>query len=417
VNVSLIVQKYGGTSLSTPNKIRRVAKGILKRKTGGDAMVVVVSAMGNETDRLCGMAKRVSRSPPIRELDMLLTAGERISMALLAMAVQDLGGEAISFTGSQVGIITDSRHTNAKILEIRGDRIVEGLRQDKVVIVAGFQGVSREKEVTTLGRGGSDTTAVAIAASLGAEQCEILTDVDGVFAADPGVVARAKLIKQISYEEMIELASLGAGVVHPRAVEIAARAQLRLLVGSSSSRDHGTVIEEGIAMEKALVRAVTSDVHIGLLTMMDVPRSPGSLSQIVTTLTDRGVGLKFFFHGAGREKCDLSFIVVDADLKKSDEILSAISRRLGAKGLARRDDVASISVVGPGVGCSSEILRTLFDSLEKEGAHIEAVSTSELKVTCVIGQEVTKRAVNAAAKAFRLLDEKKKPPSRRRKKQ
>jgi aspartate kinase len=416
VNVSLVVQKYGGSSLSTPSKIRRVAKGILERKARGDAMVVVVSAMGNETDRLYGMAKRVSNSPPIRELDMLLTAGERISMALLAMAVEDLGGEAISFTGSQVGIITDSRHTNAKILEIRGQRIVEGLRQDKVVIVAGFQGVSREKEVTTLGRGGSDTTAVAIAASLGAEECEILTDVDGVFAADPAVVARAKLINQISYDEMIELSSLGAGVVHPRAVEIAARANLRLLVGSGGRGDYGTVIEEERTMEKPFVRAVTSDVHIGLLTMMDVPRSPGSLSQIVTTLTDRGVGLKFFFHGAGREKCDLSFIVADGDMKKSDEILSGISRRLGARGLARRDDVASVSVVGPGVGCSSEILRMLFDSLEKEGAHIEAVSTSELKVTCVIGQEVTKGAVNAVAKAFKLLEERKKPPSRRKKK-
>jgi aspartate kinase len=337
-------------------------------------------------------------------------------MALLAMAVEDLGGEAISFTGSQVGIITDSRHTNAKILEIKGDRMVEGLRQDKVVIVAGFQGVSREKEVTTLGRGGSDTTAVAIGVSLGAERCEILTDVEGVFAADPAVVPEAKLLEQISYEEMIELSSLGAGVLHPRAVEIAARADLKLFVGSSQSSDCGTVIQEGTAMEEPLVRAVSSDTHIGLLTMMDVPRSPGSLSQIVTTLTDRGVGLKFFFHGAGREKCDLSFIVADTDMKKSDEILSAISRRLGGRGLSRRDDVSSVSVVGPGVGSSSEILSKLFDSLEKEGAHVEAVSTSELKVTCVIGQEVTAKAVKAVAQAFKLLDRRKKPTSRRAKK-
>jgi len=416
VSVSLVVQKYGGTSLSTPAKIRRVARSILERKAAGDSVVVVVSAMGNETDRLYDMANRVSKVPPIRELDMLLTAGERISMALLAMAVEDLGGEAISFTGSQVGIITDSRHTNAKILEIKGDRIVEGLRQDKIVIVAGFQGVSREKEVTTLGRGGSDTTAVAIAASLGAEQCEILTDVNGVFAADPALVAGAKLIRQISYEEMIELSSLGAGVVHPRAVEIAARTNLKLVVGSSTSKVYGTIIQEGSGMEKPLVRAVTSDVNIGLLTMIDVPRSPGSLSQIVTTLTDRGVSLKFFFHGAGREKCDLSFIVSDKDMKKSDEILSAISRRLGAKGLARRDDVASVSVVGPGVGSSSDILRVLFDGLEKEGAHIEAVSTSELKVTCVIGQEARDRAVNAVAGAFKLLDARKKSTSPRKKK-
>lgn len=414
--MSLVVQKYGGSSLSTPGKIKAVAKGILKRKADGDAVVVVVSAMGKDTDRLYNLARRVSKSPPIRELDMLLTAGERISMALLAMAVEDLGGEAISFTGSQVGIITDSRHTDAKILEIKGDRIIEGLRQNRVVIVAGFQGVSREKEVTTLGRGGSDTTAVAIAASLGADQCEILTDVAGVFATDPAIVEEAKLLREISYEEMIELSSLGTGVLHPRAVEIAAKANVKLVVGSSRSRGYGTVIQEGKAMEKPLVRAVSSDLHIGLLTMIDVPRSPGSLSQIVTTLTERGVRLKFFFHGAGREKCDLSFIVVDEDLKKSDEILSAISRRLGAKGLTRRDDVSSISIVGPGVGSSSDILSRFFDSLEKEGAHIEAVSTSELKVTCVIGQEVTERAVNSVARTFKLLNEKGKPSSRPKKK-
>ncbi|MFQ5905302.1 MAG: aspartate kinase [bacterium] len=404
--MSLVVQKYGGTSLATPARIRAVARRIVDRKNKGNSTVVVVSAMGGDTDRLCSLARKVSHSPPIRELDMLLTAGERISMALLAMAVQDLGSEAISFTGSQVGIITDSRHTDAKILEIKGDRIVEGLRQDKVVIVAGFQGVSREKEVTTLGRGGSDTTAVAIAVSLGADQCEIFTDVDGIFAADPAVVANPKLLREISYDEMIELSSLGAGVLHPRAVEIAAKADLRLVVGSSRSKDYGTVVQEGEKMEKPFVRAVSSDVHIGLLTMMDVPRSPGSLSQMVTTLTDKGVHLKFFFHGAGREKCDLSFIVADEDLKKCDEILSAISRRLGAKGLARRDDVASISIVGPGVGSSSQTLCKFFDCLEKEGAHIEAVSTSEIKVTCVVGQEVVDRGVNGVARAFKLVEHK-----------
>jgi aspartate kinase len=411
--LGLVVQKYGGTSLATPAKIRSVARWIVERKEKGDSIVVVVSAMGRDTDRLYGLARKVSKSPPIRELDMLLTAGERISMALLAMAVGEAGSEAISLTGSQVGIITDSHHTDAKILEIRGERIKEGLRQEKVVIVAGFQGVSREKEVTTLGRGGSDTTAVAIAASLGAERCEIMTDVEGVFAADPAIVPRARLLGEISYDEMIELASLGADVLHPRAAEIAARADVELLVGSSQSRRCGTLIREGKKMEKPLVRAVTSETHIGLLTIIDVPRSPGSLSQIVTTLTDRGVHLKFFFHGAGREKCDLSFIVTDSDLKKSDEILSAIARRLGAKGLARRDDVASLSVVGPGVGSSSEILSKLFDCLEKEGAHIEAVSTSELKVTCVIGKDAVKKAVNRVAREFNLLGEE---PRQKRKK-
>lgn len=403
--MSLIVQKYGGTSLASPAEIRNVARRIVNRRKKGDSVVVVVSAMGKDTDRLYGLAKKVSKSPPMRELDMLLTAGERISMALLAMAVYDLGFEAISFTGSQVGIITDSRHTDAKILEIKGDRIVEGLRQNKVVIVAGFQGVSREKEVTTLGRGGSDTTAVAIAASLGADFCEIFTDVEGVFAADPAVVADAKLLKELSYDEMIELTSLGASVLHSRAVEIAAKANLKLVVRSSRTKNLGTTIREGKEMERALVKAVASDAHIGLLTMMDVPRSAGNLSQIVTTLTDKGVHLKFFFHGAGREKCDLSFIVAEEDMRTCDEILSALSRRLGAKGLTRRDDVASISVVGPGVGSSSATLAKMFDCLEKEGAHVEAVSTSELKVTCVVGQDVINKAVNGMAGAFKLLHE------------
>jgi aspartate kinase len=412
--LALIVQKYGGTSLGSPSKIRAVARRIVDRKKRGDSVVVVVSAMGDDTDRLLSLARQVSKSPPTREMDMLLTAGERISMALMAMAVNDLGYGAVSFTGSQVGIITDSRHTNAKILEIRGDRIVEGLRQDKVVIVAGFQGVSREKEVTTLGRGGSDTTAVALAASLGADLCEICTDVDGVYAADPSVVPGARLLGEISYDEMIELASLGAGVLHPRAVEIAAKMNLKLVVSSSRAREGGTIVQEGRKMEKALVRAVTSDANIGLLTMIDVPRSPGSLSQIVTTLTDKGVHLKFFFHGAGRERCDLSFIVAHEDLKRTDEILSAISRRLGAKGLTRRDDVASISIVGPGVGSSSDTLCTLFDCLEKERAHIEAVSTSELKVTCVIGKERVNGAVGRVAKTFGLVDEsKRRAPSRK----
>ena len=414
--MGLVVQKYGGTSLASPAKIKSVARRIVDRREKGDSVVVVVSAMGKDTDRLYGLARRVSKSPSTRELDMLLTAGERISMALLAMAVHDLGFEAISFTGSQVGIITDSRHTDAKILEIKGDRIVEGLRQDKVVIVAGFQGVSKEKEVTTLGRGGSDTTAVAIAASLGADFCEIFTDVEGVFAADPALVANARLLEEVSYDEMIELTSLGASVLHPRAVEIAAKANLKLVVSSSRTKNFGTIIREGKKMERALVKAVTSDVHIGLLTMMDVPRSAGSLSQTVTTLTDKGVRLKFFFHGAGREKCDMSFIVADEDIKACDEILSAISRRLGAKGLTRRDDVASISIVGPGVGSSSDTLAKMFDCLEKEGAHVEAVSTSELKVTCVVGEDVIDKAVNGMARVFRLLDEKdqKSPSSPRR---
>ncbi|TET45891.1 aspartate kinase [candidate division TA06 bacterium] len=415
--MGLIVQKYGGTSLASPAKIKSVAKRIVDRREKGDSVIVVVSAMGRDTDRLYGLARRISKSPPTRELDMLLTAGERISMALLAMAVHDLGYEAISFTGSQVGIITDSRHTDAKILEIKGDRIVEGLRQDKVVIVAGFQGVSKEKEVTTLGRGGSDTTAVAIAASLGADLCEIFTDVEGVFAADPAVVAGAKLLEEVSYDEMIELASLGASVLHPRAVEIAAKTNLKLVVSSSRAKNLGTIIREGKKMERALVKAVTSDVHIGLLTMMDVPRSPGSMSQIVTTLTDNGVHLKFFFHGAGRERCDLSFIVADEDIKTCDEILSAISRRLGGKGLTRRDDVASVSIVGPGVGSSNDTLTKMFDCLETEGAHVEAVSTSELKVTCVIGQDVVDKAVNGMARVFKLLDkdsQKSSSPSKKR---
>ena len=406
----IIVQKYGGTSLANPERIKAVARRVVREKRSGKDVVVVVSAMGEDTDKLLYLASQVSSSPERRELDMLLTAGERISMALLAMAIHDLGYEAVSFTGSQVGIITDTRHTRAKILEVRGDRIRSALRKGEIVIVAGFQGVSPEKEVTTLGRGGSDITAVALSARLKAKRCEIFTDVDGVYTADPRIAPKARRLREIPYEEMMELSRNGFKVLHPEAVEIAAKNRIELWVRHSLKERKGTLIREStrpLASRprdlKYLVRGIASDESIALLTLSQVPRNVHGLSQIVTILAEEGLPVKFFYHSAGDKKTvDLSFLVSEEDTKESLHILEKASKRLKAKGVRVRQDVGSISIVGGGVGSSSLLLSRIFDHLASLGIHMETVSTSETKVTCIIPKKFLRKAVNALVKEFGL---------------
>lgn len=401
--MEIVVQKYGGSSLATPKSVLSAARRVSRERENGNGVVVVVSAMGDTTADLLSLARKVVKHPPERELDMLLSAGERISMALLSMAIQSLGWEAISFTGSQVGILTDGEHTRAKILEIKGDRLKEELSRGKVVIVAGFQGVSKEKEVTTLGRGGSDTTAVALAAALGVRKCDIFTDVEGVYSADPRVVPGAKKLERISYDEMLELSSLGAEVLHPRAVEIAYRKGIVLEVRSSFSERGGTLVEELRGMEEVEVRAVTYDKQISLLSILSVPRKPGSLSQIVTTLAEGGVGVKFFSHGVGRgEEVDLTVIVAEKNYEKTLGILKDLCSKLGAKEVFSRRDVGSVSLIGAGVGGSPETFAKLFNILASSGIHVEAVSTSEMMVSCVMGEGEVERAVSQLTRQFGL---------------
>jgi aspartate kinase len=403
--MEIIVQKYGGTSLADPEQIKAVATNIAHSARHNCGVVAVVSAMGSATDRLIELARQVNPDPPTRELDMLMTAGERVSMALLSMALDVLGVSAISFTGSQVGIITDTKHTKARILEIRGDRVRHELACGRVVIVAGFQGVSMDKEVTTLGRGGSDTTAVAMAAALEASRCEIYTDVDGVFAADPRVVPTAKRMDHISYDEMLELASLGARVVHHRAIEMARKYNVELMVGTGFNKGRGTVIGRAENMEEVAVRGVTSDREIALLTILSVPKVPGSISELVTELAEQGVAVRFFFHGLGRERtADLSFIVALEDYQKARDILKQRCVDLGAESVVGRNDVAMVSIVGSGVGASAEFMSRVFQVLSEMGLHIEAVSTSELKVSCVIAERSADEAVRRLATCFELTE-------------
>jgi aspartate kinase len=416
--VNVIVQKYGGTSLATPADIRRIANRIVAAHEPGTGIVIVVSAMGDTTRALLKLARSVVARPPRRELDMLLTAGERVTMSLLSMAIQARGHEAISFTGSQSGIITDSSHTNARILEIRGDRIRSELAGGRIVIVAGFQGVSLEREVTTLGIGGSDITAVAVAVSLGAVECEIYTDVDGILTADPRVVPRARLLREITYDEMLELAGLGAQVLHRRAVEIAARNHLVLRVRSSVHRGVGTVIRDE-TLERPEVRGLTQDEEIALLSLRQVPRNPRSLSQVVTSLAREGVAVKFFFHGAPAARTtDLSFVVSEPDVTAARGVLESEARRIGAEDVVVSKGVGLVSVIGLGITSSPDMLARIFTTLARSRIHMDSVSTSETRVSCIIPQRAVIRAARALAREFDLTEApktKKKRLSRRKK--
>jgi aspartate kinase len=405
--MALIVQKYGGTSLADAAKIRRVAERVVATRKAGHDVVAVVSAMGHHTDELVELAQRVSPNPPPRELDMLLTAGERISMSLLAMAIADLGTTAKSFTGSQAGIITDTLHGKARILDVRAGRITEALAAGHAVIVAGFQGVSTEHDVTTLGRGGSDTTAVALAAALGAASCEIYTDVDGVYTADPRVVPGARKLHAVSYEEMLEMAACGAKVLMLRCVEYARRTNMILHVRSSFTNEQGTwVREEDERMEKAIVSGVPHDTSEAKVTLVRVPDKPGIAARVMRGIAERGVNVDMIVQNVSHGgTTDISFTVPKADLSAAMTVLEGLRDEVGAAEVVADPGIAKVSLVGAGMKSSPGVAAAMFEALADAGVNIEMISTSTIRISCVIRASDAGVAVRAIHDRFHLSEE------------
>jgi len=399
VPANLVVQKYGGTSLATTDRIVQVARRIARSREAGNRVLVVVSAMGETTDELLALASRITAAPAARELDMLLTAGERVSMALLSMALHELGHAAVSYTGSQSGIITDTRHADARILEVRATRLEEALGQERVAIVAGFQGVSAEREVTTLGRGGSDTTAVALAAALGAQRCEICTDVDGVCSADPRRVPRATQLLAISYDEMLELAAHGAGVLHPRCVEVARRFHVPLEVRSSFTNAKGTVIGPMERIETAVIRGIACDENVATVTLRDLV--PDAALDLLAALGEADIATRLVVQTDHAMRCDLVFLLPRTDAARAVSVLESTGD--AARGRVELDDdVAALSVVGQGIqsqpGTVARVLRALRDA----GVHVRVVSSSAISVTCVVQRGIADRALQALHTALGL---------------
>ena len=414
--MSLIVQKYGGSSLADAASIKRVARRIVDTKKAGNDVVVVVSAMGDSTDELLALAEQVSPLPPARELDMLLTAGERISMALVAMAITDLGADARSYTGSQAGLITDSAHGAARIIDVTPGRIREAVSQGAIPIVAGFQGVAQDtKDITTLGRGGSDTTAVALAAALDASVCEIYTDVDGVFSADPRVVAAARQVPYITYEEMLELAAVGAKVLHLRCVEYARRFDLPIHVRSSFSLREGTMvlspevianlIAEGSVMEQPIISGVAADVNDAKITVVGVPDKPGEAAAIFKSLAVAGINLDMIVQNvsaASTGRTDVTFTCPQGSAQAAMLALNAERDSIGFESLLVDDQIAKISLVGAGMRSHPGVCATFFEALANASINVEMISTSEIRISIVTRVDDAVRAVTALHTAFGL---------------
>jgi len=404
----IVVQKYGGTSVGDTDRIRAVADRIVRAREQGQDVVVVVSAMGETTDDLLDKASDITPVPEPRELDMLLTAGERIAMSLLAIAVNARGCRAASYTGSQAGIITDTQHGKARIVEIRPTRIRESLDAGNVVILAGFQGLSTEYDITTLGRGGSDTTAVAMAAALGADVCEIYTDVDGVFTADPRTHPEARRIDHISYEEMLELAAAGARVLQLRCVEYARRHGVRIHVRNSLGEQPGTWVEEGEEgstgmLESALIRGVALDVEEAKVTLDEVPDRPGIAAAIFKAVAAEGIHVDMIVQNVSHDgRTDLSFTIPRADLHRLDAVLEGIVTDVGALRYETDDAIAKLSLVGAGIKSNPGVAADMFDALAAEGINIDMISTSSIRISCVIRAEDGDRAVRAVHQRFGL---------------
>lgn len=402
--MSLVVQKFGGTSVADPERLRAVADHVARTRRRGDQVVVVVSAMGKETDELIHLAEQVSTSLPGREMDMLLTAGERKAMALLCMALHDLDIPADSFTGSQAGIITDTFHRRARILEVKGDRLRACLAAGKVPVVAGFQGVSTDNDVTTLGRGGSDTTAVALAAALGADACEKYSDVPGVFTADPRVVPDARRLAQVSFEEMLEIAATGSGVVAFRAVEFARNHGVPIHVRSSFSWEPGTwVREEDPAMEQPVISAVTHDTSEAKVTVTGVPDKPGIAARLFRSLADENVNLDMIVQNVSQAgTTDISFTVPKSDLDAAVRVCRDHAGEISAADVLTDDTIAKVSVVGAGMKTHPGVSATVFETLAGRGINIEMISTSPIRITCVVAADRVEEAVGALHGAFEL---------------
>ncbi len=406
--MGLVVQKYGGSSVSDAERIKRVAERIVATRKAGNDVCVVVSAMGDTTDELLDLAQQVSPLPPGRELDMLLTAGERISMALLAMAIQSLGLEARSFTGSQAGVITDSTHGKARIIDVTPGRIQEALADGHIAIVAGFQGVSQDtKDITTLGRGGSDTTAVALAAALKAEVCEIYSDVDGVYSADPRIVPSARHLPTLSYEEMLELAASGAKILHLRCVEYARRYGVPLVVRSSFSTKPGTAIQnstEGPDVEAAIISGVAHDLSEARVTVVGVPDKPGEAAAIFRGLADAEVNIDMIVQNVSgaTDRTDVSFTLPKSDLTAAVTALSKLQAKVGFESLLSDEHIGKVSLVGAGMRSHPGVSATFFEALAAAGVNAEAISTSEIRISVVCRDTDVPAAVKAVHEAFEL---------------
>jgi aspartate kinase len=402
--LSTVVQKYGGTSVADASRIMNVARRIVETYDRGHSVCAVVSARGDTTDELLQLAYEITPRPPEREMDMLLSTGERISCALLAMAIDRMGKQAVSFTGSQAGIVTDSVHTKARILDVRASRLEEAMADGKIVLVAGFQGVSTEKDITTLGRGGSDTTAVALAHALNADVCEIYTDVEGVYTANPSLVSRARKIHAISYDEMLELAASGAQVLALRSVEYARKYKIPIHVRSSFSDADGTwVREEDETMESAIIRGVTYTTDEAKVTVRAVPDRPGVAAYVFGALADAHVNVDMIIQNVGDQgHSDISCTIPAEDLAAANDALRRIVAELGARGYSAEDNIAKVSLVGAGMRTNPGVAAKMFKTLADLGINLEMISTSPIKVACVIAKDRVDEAVRALHDAFEL---------------
>ncbi len=400
----IVVQKFGGSSVANIERIKNVAQRVISYKNKHTDVAVVVSALGDTTDELEALALQLTTTPPDREMDMLLSTGEQISCALLAIAIKALGHEAISFTGRQVGIKTDKMYTKARIITIDGKRIKKAFKEGKIVIVAGYQGVTSDDDITTLGRGGSDLTAVALAKALRANVCEIYTDVDGIYTTDPRIVKEARKIKKITFDEMLEMASLGAQVMQPRSIEVAKRFNIPLHVRSSFSKEEGTmIIKENEKMEEIAVRGVTCNKSEAKITICSVPDKPGIAAKIFSEISRQGINVDTIVQNVPHDRLsDISFTVPKAELNKAIKATRAIGSKIGAGDIFEDRNVARVSLVGSGMRSHSGIAARMFKTLADEQINIDMISTSEISVSCIIQQDLADKAVRSLHKAFKL---------------
>jgi len=399
-----VVQKYGGTSVADLDKIENVARKVIRTKEQGNDVVVVLSAMAGETDRLIRLAQKAAADPPGREFDSLISTGEQVTVTLLAMVLNRLGYRAKSLLGHQVRIMTDKAYTKARIVSIDDKKIKTDLKKGNIIVVAGFQGVDDENNITTLGRGGSDTSAVALAAALKADVCDIYTDVDGVYTTDPNICDKARRLDKISYDEMLEMARAGAKVLQPRSVELAKKFEVPVYVKSSFSDEGGTLVtKEDKDMEREVVSGVTYDRDQAKITVVHVPDRPGIASQLFTPLADKNIVVDMIIQNASIENyTDLTFTVSKKDLKMAQQLVEATAKEIGAKQVEVDDHVAKVSIIGVGMISHSGVAAKMFSTLYKEGINIEMISTSEIKVSCVVKAKYTELAVMALHDAFGL---------------
>ena len=402
--MSLIVQKFGGSSVANPERIQSVARRVASYRKKGHSIVVVVSALGDTTDDLLELAGKISKEPSRRELDMLLSTGEQISVSLLAMALHELKCDAISFTGAQVGIRTDSSYTRARIVDVNTSRLWAALKSKKVAIVAGFQGMDMNQEITTLGRGGSDLTAVALAKALNADACEIYTDVEGIYTADPRLVMDAVKISKISYEEMLELASSGAQVMQSRSIEVAGKFNIPLHVRSSFKKNEGTwIVKEEKSMEEVMVRGVSSNKNEAKLTVSGLPNRPGVAAKIFRTLADQGINVDVIIQNIGDPNdTDISFTVPKSEADAAVNAIQKIAKSIGIKGVTKDLNLSKVSVVGIGMRSHAGVAAAMFEILGENGINIEMISTSEIKISCIVKRSDMEKAVKLLHKKFGL---------------